>query len=310
MPLTRQEHLELLATDGLADAAALAALPGFDVAAARRPGRLLADALAAPAGLELADGVLAALGIADPGAGLLGEALRADAPELADGVLAALGIADPGAGLLGEALRADAPELADDVLAALGIADPGAGLLGEALRADAPELADDVLAALGIADARVDLRGALHAGPAPALWDAVAADLGIEADPDALPGWPADADLVRAALVDPRGAPDVAGPVMARLGLERPVRRAAPRSYGFAGVALAAAAALLLVFTRPLAPLSEAGLALQLSPINQVEIEELSASEGAMVQVLQFDENAPTIIFIEDLGGDAEGATL
>lgn len=325
MTLSRLQSLELRAVDGFASADELSELGASPEAldAAREPGGLLREALLPASTPALVDAVMATLEIDEPARLALVSALAVDrAPELADAVMAQLGVAEWDSRLLADALGGGpAPELADAVFAQLGLADPSAGLLAALLADDAPELADDVMAQLGFDDlAFAGLRDALAAPRGPDLWGAVSASLDLDDDAAAAAAWPADRDALRAALADPAGAPDLRDAVMVRLGLEQPVLRlpvganaspaAAPRSWGFAGVALAAAAALLLVFTRPVAPESDAVMAVQLSAINNVEIEELSVSEDAMVQLLQFDENAPTIIFIEDLGSDEEGATL
>ncbi|RME27999.1 MAG: hypothetical protein D6798_03390, partial [Deltaproteobacteria bacterium] len=67
-----------------------------------------------------------------------------------------------------------------------------------------------------------------------------------------------------------------------------------------------------LFFTGSTTTLDPDQLAFELAPINHVDIEELSAGDEVMVQVLQIDENAPTIIYIDELGppGDDGGTTL
>ena len=72
----------------------------------------------------------------------------------------------------------------------------------------------------------------------------------------------------------------------------------------------ATAAALLLSF--PSAP-TGGGLAMMvdLSPVNHVQIEDISSdSPDALVSVMQFDDDAPTIIFIDEAPAEDEGATL
>ena len=223
---------------------------------------------------------------------------------------------------IADALRApDVPDLADRILARLAL--DGDREVSDVLRAalaapDVGDVDDAVLAAAELDDGwptvRGTLRSALAPNAQPDLADAVMAAIGAESSEEA-------GDLLRRALT-PDSAPDISDAVMDRLGLGDPVvvplpvmanparRFAPPTGIGYAAFAAAAAAALLVVFLRPIGPSSGAGLAFDLSPVNHVEIEELSSDTAAMVQVLQFDQDAPTIIFIEDPSSADEGATL
>ena len=79
------------------------------------------------------------------------------------------------------------------------------------------------------------------------------------------------------------------------------------------GVVAMAAAALMAVVGAGVA--TDPGYAYELAAVNEIEILDMSVSEEAMVQVMQFEANAPTIIFIDvadepsEADGD-EGTTL
>ena len=74
-----------------------------------------------------------------------------------------------------------------------------------------------------------------------------------------------------------------------------------------------AAAALMAVVGAGVA--TDPGYAYELAAVNEIEIPDMSVSEEAMVQVMQFEADAPTIIFIDvadepsEADGD-EGTTL
>jgi hypothetical protein len=186
----------------------------------------------------------------------------------------------------------------EGVLEALD-SDDGTGRVQAVLQAahrkameSAPDVSGAVMAELGL-DAPASLGDLLReeAGPAPDLWPAIAGEIGVEDTgvntPDATAPRP-DAEVIRF-----------------------------EQRWAFPAVGMAAAAALLLFFGGTTPPVSDESLAFELSPVNHVEIEELTSFEGAMVQVMQLDEHAPTIIFISeledpgptDLDGE-EGTTL
>ena len=271
----------------------------------------LAEALQDEVGAEpqLSGGVLAALELegADlPIRAAVHEAAGAE-PELAGSVLAALGLARP-EWTLAEALLDEAgagPALADQVVAATELED-GSGLVREALHAaleqEAPvDFASAVMAELGIgAQAETDLVAQAlraEAGPAPSLWDAVAGALDLE-----------DASEV--------AADDVVVP----LRPVAPAARSAPASasptrrwerWAMASAGLAAAAALLIFATQTDTTVAPESLAaIELSPVNEVEFEDIYSE--AMVQVIDGEDEMPTIIFITepvegDLFDDEEG---
>ncbi|MCK6505207.1 hypothetical protein L6R53_17710 [Myxococcota bacterium] len=322
------QALELRAADGLASGDELAQLRslGVDPMAFAPVRSLLTQALAPSSAPDLADAVMARIdGAADAAHRALVEDLRAaldggPAPELADDVLMLLDLADDQPGHALRALLADEDgpraELADGVLSAAGLQD---GAVGPALRAlldggDAPDLADDVMAALGLAEADAvgaHLRQAL-AAPAPDLSGGVMAALGLAAaerdgDDDGDEDQDEGGAEVIALPVAPRPA---AAPAAVAPRLARPAAANSDTTWRFPAVALAAAAALLLFFTGAPSSVAPDQLAFELAPINHVDIEELSTGDEVMVQVLQMDENAPTIIFIDELSEDDGGIPL
>ncbi len=263
-------------------------------------GPALRAALDAGAAPELGDDVLEGAGLEDVAIGrAVREALYAGpTPELADDTLAATGQADLDldiGAMLRDALGGPAPDLSRDVLAAIGATEPDYGALLRAGMGEAPDLAGDVLAAIG-ADAEEDLIAAAlveGAGAAPDLWSAIAAEVGV---PEAAPGAPE--------------------PALAEVVPLAPRRR---WWLPAAGLAAAAAAAVLLVVGLPgerdsnLHPAVASHI--HIEAVNEVEIEEIAVAPDANVQVLQFEEGAPTIIFIEDIEDsdgvdDAEGVPL
>jgi len=181
----------------------------------------------------------------------------------------------------------DCPRLAPGVMARLGFPTLA---VGEALRHDAsdsPSIADAVMSTVG--DSQSSSTGVANAigaegGEPPALWAAVAAEIGVQADD--LGG------LLRDAIEAEAGESEVRW-----LG--------APRRWWFAGAAagtmLAVAAALLLWVGLGSEPSSMPLVAaLPIDFEAPAEIESLEVGDNAVVQVLQFGENAPTIIFIDE----------
>ena len=72
---------------------------------------------------------------------------------------------------------------------------------------------------------------------------------------------------------------------------------------------LLAAAAALFIFMLPqdnvtLPDSEEPLVAFELASVNELDVEELDAGDNVSVQIFQTDENAPTIIFIEEMGMD------
>ena len=281
-------------------------------AAANDHGALRA-ALAAPAAPDLADAVLAALDLSEPSlADLRGLLLDAGPePELSSAVMRSLGQAASVSASAGAALRQGAgvaPELGDGVLGALGATDGIGAVLRSALAPGAaPDVADAVLAQIG-AEASAPVGDALAggAGPAPDLWGGIAAAIGAESAARQTSTPPPSA-AVRAA---PSAQTPSASPV---ISLDR--ARAARRPWFAGAAAMAAAAAALVVALGPWGGDVEAPFDYELAAVNTVEIEDISVGDDAIVQVLQFEDDAPTIIFIDVLAeplsddGD-EGATL
>jgi hypothetical protein len=196
-------------------------------------------------------------------------------------------------------------------------------VLRDALRPPAtPPLADSVMEVVtGLDHPKLLAAGALlgdavreEAGSVPALWESVLR--GIEAD------WEATGNLLREAVSAEAGTVHLADAVLARVvrpesNLLRlqPSRRtpAAPRArraqrpfverYLPTIVGMAAAAAFLVAFWTPVQP-SGREMAYDLSPVNRVQIEDISGDSDAMVEVLAFDDDSPPIIFIDE-GDDA-----
>ena len=161
-----------------------------------------------------------------------------------------------------------------------------------------------------------------EAGAAPALWDGVLR--GIESE------WQDARQLLREAIREESGEVHLADAVLAALGVREgnllrlqparsrrtPVSPSARRSRPFVErylptiVGMAAAAALLVVFWTPAQP-GGREMAYDLSPVNRVEIEDISGDSDAMVEVLAFDDDSPPIIFIDEGdGGSEEGTPL
>jgi len=285
----RRQQLELRVADGLASAAEVEELLALEA----QPDELLLlhdelGALLRPAWVpDLADAVMQELGMAaadEPGRQLLRELLDGGAaPELAADVLRTVGLDDVDAQRADGLVRAlldggSALELADPVLVSLGLSTELSRhqALGQALRAhqaaEHPDLADAVMVALG-------------------LHDASASGSQDESDDD---------ELAPVVWLTPAAATP---PAHRRAGL-------LGAGLGFPAVALAAAAALLLFFSSAPVGSSPDQLAFELSPINHVDIEDISSGDQVMVQVLQLDDdNAPTIIYIDELDDTDEGGT-
>lgn len=338
------EHLESLCmkvADGLATAHERAELEAAGVAVedwAALPG-LLREALDPGEVPDLSDDVMAALGLEEDAA-LSGALKAAFAPDdgepvgLSDDVLAAIGLADPWpatAAALAEGLRREAgpaPDLAALVMAEVAPAEDALlhgfadGQLDVSARAAvAARLASDPAARAELAEiaglsAAIGEAVRASRGPAPALWDGVAAAIGL--DPDAVPGW--DPALLREAVRAEAGpAPSLVASVLAAIqpapsrpvvAEKQPFWRRLFEGWSLPALAMGAAAALALAFPMAPPPASEDALSYSLSPVNHVEIEDISSEGEAMVQVLQFEDDAPTIIFIDEGPTDGEGATL
>lgn len=334
MTLDRDQELELLLADGLAsgeqyDAAVASGIDPEEMAALRN---LVAESLNPPP-LErhrpgaFADAVLTAAGVEGEG---LGDAVRSalapgPTPAIAPAVIAAT---HPGHAGAPELLRVlDAPDQPGLVASVMGevTGDPeGVGpVIRSALQSpEGPALAGTVMEVLGIQDGIAALGPALAAGEAPPLADAVMARL---AEGESLPG-------LGGVLAAEAGAPpSLWEGVASRLDLETRGREVEPAGPGsgpgapvvllaerrrgwlpLAGIAAAAAAAVLAVIGMPAERASDGHgeLAAHIHlESGHADIEEISAGPEAMVQVLQFEDDAPTIIFIDELEapGGSEG---
>jgi hypothetical protein len=326
--LSRADSLWLRAGDGLLgpeEAAELEQL-GEDAARARRRVLRLQALLVPHEQPELADGVLTALGLSTRPLDLSADAT----PELADGVLAALGLAARPLDLSADST----PELADGVLAALGLAARPLDLSADAT----PELADGVLAALGLSPRPLDL----SADATPELADGVLASLGLSTRPLDLSAdsTPELADGVLASLglstrpldLSADATPELADGVLAAIGAAArdqtnvvplfPVGAAKPATPARArtwrrmvpAVAMAAAALFTLFVDGPWVEGSSPDFLYGLSSANRVEILEITTHGDAVVSFIQAEEDAPTIIFIDEGaedelldGAEAEG---
>lgn len=284
------------------------------------PSAALRDALGgSPRTVEIADDVMEALGQAHPGLGVQ-DALRAAAgaePDVGGAVVEALGLTVvPVAAALVEA-AGQPPDVASATLAAMGQPEPAAGVQ-EALHAAAgapPDVAQGVLERLELPTS--SLRTALSdaAGPAPDITGAVFAELGLEQAPgtlrDALRSAAGPAPDLGSAL---RGAVEGApGTTAAALPTPANTDRQRFPMWSALAVGAAALAAAVLFFVSPDADHTEP-VSFELAAVNEVEIEDLTVGDEAMVQVLQFEEDAPTIIFVdfpdEAAAPGDEGATL
>lgn len=274
--------------------------------------------------VDLADQVMAGL-FAEaawaPTGAAMRDALATPPVDLADDVMAAIGQAPPMEdddwaplrAALVDALRAPRIDVADDVLAAIGVAvDDSAEmelsayydgeLSPERTAAVAARLLADPLARYELAafaDAGEGLRDATVRGTD--LWPAVADGVGVPRD--AVHGWEAVARPLREAF---EALPDidVATAVMAAI---EPARHRMPlwASLGapVVGVFAAAAAMLFVVLNLP----SSSGVKvtasiLELGKVNDAQVEEITARNDSVVQVMQFEEGGPTFILVDDPG--------
>jgi len=184
---------------------------------------------------------------------------------------------------------------------------------------EVPAISDAVMRRIG--QPKADLGHALSDSSAPSLSDSVMAAVGRPRRPSALVAeglraeagefeslWPAIAPAVGAEVgVDIRSA--------LRAGVESEGRYSpqgwltAKRRWAVGGVAVAfaAAAALLLAVGTDSMPVQQMA-ASTLTPILDapVEIESLEVGAASLVQVLQFGQEAPTIIFVSDDIEEAE----
>ncbi|MDP6931351.1 MAG: hypothetical protein QGG40_00475 [Myxococcota bacterium] len=201
-------------------------------------------------------------------------------------------------------------------------------LVEEVLTETHPD-ADSVTA--GIADALRE-----DAGAPPSLWSAISADLdlpsgGIQQGDlhEAIlgeSGTPSLADAVMQAIIDesstdlhPSGT-EIGGNVIAlpraskrvdsrgQASAENEPAEVIPISLGsrlrLPVMGMAAAACLLFSFF-PTAPgAGTDALVLDIAPANHVEIEDLYTEGDVFVQVMQFDHDSPTIIFIDEIPAD------
>ena len=242
---------------------------------------------------------------------LLREAVCFEAGELnlADAIMASLAPAESASEL--------ASELASEEAELCGFADgqldePGRARVSARLQRDPAARA----AVSAFAEVSTVLSAALaeERGPSPDVWPSVALQLGW--DPEAVPGW--SGQILREAVLDEAGSVNVAPAVLETIRPrvapaaepELPAWRRWWQSLAMPALGFATAAALLLSF--PSAP-TGGGLAMMvdLSPVNHVQIEDISSdSPDAMVSVMQFDDDAPTIIFIDEAPAEDEGATL
>ncbi len=176
---------------------------------------------------------------------------------------------------LAELLAAgESPEMAAEILAALQLeADPLSDLLNEALSAPPVDLSADIFASLGL----------------PASQDE-------DEDEDEAQG----AEIIAFPAPAPAAAP-AASPAL------QPAANTTPLRWRPAAVlAMAAAAVLAVVVGQG----QSDPLDFQIAAVNTVAIEELVSGDQVFVQVMQMDEGAPTIIFIDELSDDVGGIPL
>ncbi len=287
------------------------------------PCRAVGQALAADGPVESAfDGVATAVLDAlelEEGEGNVGETLRTAAgppPDVSDGVLQALGADTVPAGVALREAAGPAPELVGALLRTLHLAGSPEGV-GAALRSAAgepPDLAGRVLDELGTSAPTVGRTLQAAAGTAPDVSEAVLGQLGL---------GPVTLDVGDALGKAAGAAPDlwsaVEGAVVARGGLEEgqethpATRHPRTRVWPVLVAGALALAAAVLFYVSPAEENAEP-VSLELAAINEVEIEDLTVGDDAMVQVLQFEEDAPTIIFVdvpeEAPAAGTEGTTL
>lgn len=180
--------------------------------------------------------------------------------------------------LLSELLAAgESPEMAAEILASLDLGEDALpGLLQEAMATPPVDLSSGIYAALGLPDDARDEDGDEDEG----------------------------AEVVAFPLAAPAPAASPAASALAS-GVERPVADHRARWGGLAAViSLAAAAVLAVMVSQP------ADESFELASVNTVAIEELLSGDQVFVQVMQMDEGAPTIIYIDELSDDAGGIPL
>lgn len=279
-------------------------------------------ALAAPGPVDVAGEVMGAL--ADEAAWDLGGALR-DAVggpiDVAEGVFEGIALDAPWAH--GPALReaVSAPvDVADTILADVDEAAwaPVGAALVDAVRVEI-DAADAVMAVIAEEAAFAWIGDVIRDTTARDVdvWAEVADAIGVERD--VVHGW----DAIAAPLREAYGAApriDVADAVMAavadRVGAGGAAEgaevvpltpRATPKmplwaSLGAPLLAFAAAAALLFTVILPEGgPISPA--AVQLATVNDAHVEEISAAQDVVVQVMQFEDGGPTFILVDDPSG-------
>lgn len=281
----------------IADAVMQALADGADEASAAPLRSMLRAAVAPPEPLDFSDDIMALLAedsLHTPN--VVGDVLR---DHLADAALAGDGVAD-------------------DVMALLGAEDPS---LRDALRAavESPplDLSDAIFSAIqaeGEPDSLGDsIRAAVQA-PVD-VWPVVADAIGAEP----VTGWSATAQALREAV---QVKVDVSDAVMAAIQPQRvsaptitPSRAATPVArhsshrrmfwapVAATGAVFGMAAALILVLRIFTSGTTEVNLAFAMAALNDLQVEDLSTAEGNMVQVMQFEENGPTFIIIDDAAG-------
>jgi hypothetical protein len=159
--------------------------------------------------------------------------------------------------------------------------------------ASVPSISHDVMASLGSVRSSVGTVLRDEAGPSPRLWPVVAEAIGAPMDDTGA--------LFRSALQAAAVAVAEPGPVAV------PAERRHWRLPA-ALVALAAATLLaVLTWTQP----EPTQPVVNIVPVEfdipgRTEIESLESETAAVVQVLQFDDDSPTIIFIDDTPMDEE----
>lgn len=275
-----------------------------------------ADAAWAPFGADLAH----ALGVPPEGVPALGD--------LSDAVMAEIE-ADAAWAAAGSTLRSDlvaavrSPpiDIADLVMSSI---DPDAEL-SACFDGELPPERTAVVAArllrdpsarhqmAAFANVGEGLRSATHRGfaqPGSGVWAGVADAIGVERD--VVHGWDAIATPLREAFAEIPPI-DVSGAVMA--AIEPPVVRM-PRWASLGGPLLAFAMAAALLFAvlpmsrnasfpsdgAPQTASVSAAPDLRLAAINDAHVEELSAANDVVVQVMQFEANGPTFILVDDPG--------
>lgn len=176
---------------------------------------------------------------------------------------------------LSELLAAgESPEMAAEILASLQLeGDPLSDLINQAMATPPVDLSADIFAALGIPD-------------------------GQDEDEDE------GAEIIAFPTVAPTAAPAASLPVETSI---QPAANHTPLRWRPAAVlAMAAAAVLAVVVGQG----QSDPLDFQIAAVNTVAIEDLVSGDQVFVQVMQMDEGAPTIIFIDELSDDVGGIPL